>query len=274
MKAGQRQWARRQSLAIDERGYAINLSDNLFQPVSTETLGEFNRGSGGELRRGRAGGLPKLHALHSSAALACNVFDYWWARDVALLEAALGVPSPSLRTSFEAPFPTGLSREPPNLDFAFFLRSGAVWAVESKFTEPYCGGRRAKTLQDKYFETGDAVWTRRMLPRCGQTALRIREGDLAFRHLDAPQLLKHALGLHAAVGKRFTLCYLYVDATSPEGEDHRAELAAFTATLAAEIDFRAMAYDELVRRLRALAGPYHDPYFNYLRDRYGLDAAA
>ena len=86
-----------------------------------------------------------------------------------------------------------------------------------------------------------------------------------FRHLDATQLVKHALGLHTQAGKRGVhpvLLYLYAepqvfpsrDGTRPgrliaeaERRDHAAEVARFAeAVKGAEVRFMACTYDRLL----------------------------
>lgn len=93
---------------------------------------------------------------------------------------------------------------------------------------------------------------------------------MTFRRLDAVQLLKRALGRHYSCGERFTLLYLYVHATGKVGEEHVEELERFARALAGDFAFVTMAYSQLLRRLRVLAGLYHDPYFNYLTARYSV----
>ncbi len=66
-----------------------------------------------------------MHAVHSSSVLACNVFDYWRAKDLGLMGQALGIESLIERITFEAQFPTGLPGSPPNLDVA----CGSGWVT-------------------------------------------------------------------------------------------------------------------------------------------------
>jgi hypothetical protein len=56
--------------AIDRQGYVRRLDDNLLVDLSPRIREELESGDGGEL----TGEKPKLHAAHSSAALAVNVF--------------------------------------------------------------------------------------------------------------------------------------------------------------------------------------------------------
>jgi hypothetical protein len=66
----QRFWALRHGIPFDNQGYVVELNDNLFMPLSPGAIQEYQRGGGGELKK-------KIRALHSSAALVVNTFDYW-----------------------------------------------------------------------------------------------------------------------------------------------------------------------------------------------------
>ena len=76
----QRLWALRRGLPVDERGYTSSPDDNLFEPLNPAVKEQFNDADGGELKPGKDR-LPKMQALHSSSALAINVFHYWKDRD-------------------------------------------------------------------------------------------------------------------------------------------------------------------------------------------------
>ena len=100
----QQDWAARRKIAV-RSGYVESLDANLFQPLHSDTLMEFQRGSGGEL--GRNGHRGKMLALHSSSALAVNVFDYWRGRPLAWVAGRLSLTSEPSSLHFEAQFPTG-----------------------------------------------------------------------------------------------------------------------------------------------------------------------
>jgi hypothetical protein len=209
-----------------------------------------------------------LLALHSSAALVCNAFEYWRTGELEVIERALGLPASIMEMRFEAQFPTGLKGEPPNLDVALELENGSTWAIEYKFTEPFGGAKDPrKSLRAAYFPGDTTIWTQRGLRRCGEIAKKLRDGELRWRRLDAPQLLKHILGLHTC-RRTFTLVYLWMDTNSAAGEEHRKELAAFTEELSGEVPFVSVSYQQFVGRLRALTGPRHGKYFEYMQDRY------
>jgi hypothetical protein len=74
-------WARRKNIALQgsagnrgERNYTPTIEDNVFGgELLPETEAAFEAGAGGELRHD----IPSMQALHSSAALAVNLFQHW-----------------------------------------------------------------------------------------------------------------------------------------------------------------------------------------------------
>ena len=154
LRRQQRRWAKSVGLEPDERGYLKSIEMNLLRPLSPSTLEDFQRGSGAELHE-----VPKrpakMRALHSSAVLVVNVFDYWEGQDAAALLSALDIEG-SLRepVSFETQFSSGLTGSPPIVDVALELESGSVVGIESKFTEWLTPKRRnAAGFKEKYFES-------------------------------------------------------------------------------------------------------------------------
>jgi hypothetical protein len=75
LKAQQRAWADRAGVVLDKDGYCTNENDNFFRGLSNAARADFTAGDGAEL--GKDGERGKIRAVHSSSALACNVFDYW-----------------------------------------------------------------------------------------------------------------------------------------------------------------------------------------------------
>jgi hypothetical protein len=75
MKKAQRAWAARTDHAVDAAGYVREIAMNLMVPLCEDSLRDFSRGSGGELKASRQGARVKLLATHSSAALTCNAFE-------------------------------------------------------------------------------------------------------------------------------------------------------------------------------------------------------
>ncbi len=173
---------------------------------------------------------------------------------------------------FEAQFPTGLEGNPPNLDVAIEWADGTWLGVESKFTEwltPKPASKEA--FRSKYFPDDKALWSVRGHAGCQELASLINSAQKQYRYLDAPQLLKHALGL-ACSGRKFELLYLYYDVPGVESEVHRAELADFASRVAGDFPFHVRRYQDVYRRLAAIASPQDGPYLEYLAGRYFTDA--
>lgn len=264
----QRRWARSAGIRVDDRGDVDPYETNLCRPLAPTTLAAFTSGDGAELKP--QGKRPaKMCALHSSAALAVNVFDYWVDNDAGPLLKSLGIDgSLEAPPQFEQQFRTGLIGNPPNLDVVLELDSGITVAIESKFTEWMTPKRKARpAFKDKYFEGGSRLWERAGLPACQALAEDLKSGAEFFRLLDAPQLLKHALGLATQRPGRFALYYLYFDSASSRGEQHRSEVAMFASRVGHEFGFRAITYQDLYHALRR--EPETDAvYLAYLGARY------
>lgn len=269
----QKDWALRTKKAVNSRGYLAEIGDNLFQPLSTTALAGFGKGSGAELIDTDSRPA-KIKALHSSAALAVNFFDYWTGTEVtplatAIRSDAIEDPVEIFKIEFERQYPTGLGGNPPNLDVVIQLKSGFTVAFESKFTE-WMTPKAAKgeVFRPAYFPDGYGVWINRGLPCCQRLAEAIAAGDECFRRLDVPQLLKHALGLATAVSNKFSLHYIYFDVTGPESIEHERELERFSAVINNEIRFVPRSYQSLFKELTPNLAIDHVQYMCYLKDRY------
>jgi len=79
--------------------------------------------------------------------------------------------------------------------------------------------------------------------------------------------LKHILGIVNTFQKDFTLLYLWYDYPSSEAAEHRAEVETFMLRLNGEIDFRAMTYQELFKKMQS-APAVDGSYIAYLAERY------
>ena len=261
-------WARAHGFAPDRRGYVARVEDNLFRPLSGGAKAAFDQGSGGELvdtPRSPA----KMKALHSSSALAVNVFDYWFDQDAKPLVAALNLGVGITRLAFEAQYPTGLAGNPPNLDVVLELVGGRQFAIESKFTEWMQPKARGKApFKEKYFDSKLGLWAQFDLGGCQQLAVGMQSGDIEFRYLDAAQLLKHALGLSTQLGRAVSLAYIYFDAPGAAGDAHTEEIERFAAEIDDSLSFTAIRYQELYSRLRQSADDRHADYLAYLGQRY------
>jgi len=258
----QTRWAKSKGLET-KNAFLASLADNLRQPLSSGALSDFQRGSGRELRN-RGIKPPRMQALRSSAALSANVFDYWRSRDPYPLQHALRLVNRITRVSFEEHFPTGLNGNPPNVDVVLRLENDHFVAIESRFTEWLTV--RDRTVEPKYFADGIESWSLAGLPKCQTLVNSLRE-DAAFKYLDVPQILKHALGL-ASKKRTFEIFYLYFDWQSPESVTHAKELARFAELIGDEFQFRAMTYQDLFARLAHSVRPEDAAYMDYLTGRY------
>ena len=263
----QSMWAASVGLSPDGRGYLAAYESNLFQPLNPQSKEAFDQGSGSELRD-RPTGPAKMRALHSSSALAVNFFDAWVGADAGALMEVLGLEQESVSIRFEGQYPTGLPGNPPNLDVVLELQSGLTVGIESKFTEWLAPKSQSKApFKEKYFPSAAGVWERVGLPETQRLAEEIQSRSLVFRHLDAPQLLKHALGLTTHCRSNFRLFYVYFDGTGAEGETHKQEISVFSERLRTELGFKAFAYQELIETLEGRSG-VPKRYLEYLRARY------
>jgi len=261
----QKHWAAERSIKTDAQGYTLTLAGNLFQPLSEGARASFLKGSGDEL--GTEGKRGKMQALHSSSALAVNVFDYWREHSRDPLQTALDLNQAIHTIDFERTFPTGLRGVPPHLDVTLTLEDGSIIAIESKFLEAYPARNGGRSWRNAYFPDQEGLWETAELPGCQMTAEALRAGELQYRHLDAPQLLKHALGLAHTVRRDFSLWYLWYDVGGEEGATHGAEIDDLAQRADATLGFRAMTYRELFDRLAAAGAD--DGYLQYMVERYG-----
>lgn len=250
----QRSWAGRKNIAFDEDGYTLQLNDNLFQPLSEQSIRDFESGRGNELTSG------KMQALHSSSALVCNVFEYW-RRDCDGIALACGAER-GISFRLEKQNPTGLRGGPPHLDVEF-TGPGIPLAVESKFVEPY-RHEGTSSFQPSYFKK-PGLWDN--FPRCEQLAKEISEGLNVFQRLDAAQLLKHVLGLKKAYQSGFKLLYIWYKVPSREAAVHEDEILVFCDRIGGEVDFRHMTYQDLFGMIKQIPDAGSE-YISYLEERY------
>jgi hypothetical protein len=265
--ANQADWAREQGIQIDN-GYTRKLEDNLFDPpLLKETVEEFMKGKGSEF--GMNGERGKMQALHSSSALVVNCFEYWRkAKNIKIIAALCGASDNLNKMKFEATHTNPVGRIPPHLDLEFFSCSGDIpLTIESKFTEVYHRKTR-RQLSPTYIKKKE-VWEN--IPGCEKLAQLIdkeRKGLSSFQYLDAPQLLKHILGLERDYERQgFTLLYLWYEVYSQEAEKHRQEIEVFQSYVKNEIDFRVSTYQELFLKVSKIQG-IDQSYLNYLKMRY------
>ncbi len=263
----QQNWALAQGLNPDSRGYLSDVAYNLLRPMSSPTRFAFERGSGSELKD-TPSRPAKMKALHSSSALAVNFFYIWTSDSPSALQRALGLEKEITNTAFEAQYPTGLPGNPPNLDVALELSGGSVIGIESKFSEWLTPKSASKEpFKQKYFPSGPGIWAERELPDSQTLANGMHSGEVRFRYLDVPQLLKHALGMATQLGEKFSLYYIFLDWPGKESPVHCEEIAQFSKLVGKELRFKALSYQQLLLSLRSERG-VDSNYLNYLGSRY------
>jgi hypothetical protein len=274
IKSHQRAWAAQRGLSFDADGYCACVDDNIFQGLSAGARSDFGSGDGAEL--GQNGGRGKIQALHSSSALACNWFDYWRGRDLQPLSRAFVVPVQFSKLGLEHKFPTGLGRFSPNLDVLLTCSDGSLFAIESKFMEPYLKSKEKTYLKPEYFPKVRSLWTDAGLPGCQAIAEALRRGQQDDFHnvLDVAQLLKHMLAL-ALSGHSWSLCCLWFEVPGQLADQHRKELTIFTTKMGADaVHFSALTYQELFAGLVPFVGQDNSEYIKYLRERYMSDSVS
>ena len=227
----------RPDIEVDERGYVKRVEDNLLPGIKREDFADdLDAGAGSELES-------KFLAAYSSSALAVNCFGLFRRPGSTF---GIGRHGGVRLRGFEKTFTTGLARaQPPHLDVVADGPSGLV-AIESKCTE--CMGVKDAKFSGRY--ATDITDVRCRGPWFAEM-LRLMAGGSSYRHLDAAQLVKHALGLaYKTEGRPVTLVYLYLEPINGEAEpairQHRDELAAFAARVAGgHPTFEAMSYSRL-----------------------------
>lgn len=271
-------WARRKGISLQgsagERGapnYTKSVEENLFARTLLPAVRQsFEQGAGGELR----GAIPTMSALHSSAALAVNLFQYWLSReDIITLATVLEVPSRHISSAaFEDCFPVCVDasargfKTDPHLDFAIRYDDGSRVGIECKLFEPY-GRLDEKPLKAVYLDLGDA-WDD--IPGCRRVAQQLLDAGADFRRLGASQLVKHILGLKLGIAtSKWRLLYLYLDAPGDEAAEHRAEIKRFRESIATDgIQFVALTVQEFILRAVSRLRSSHTEYVDYLAERY------
>jgi hypothetical protein len=271
------EWARNRGIDLIgsevDRGrpaYTRNLEDNLFEPLAPNTEQSFREGDGNEI----AGNPAKMQAVHSSSALAVNIFQYWNSvSEVPQIARACGLchrtTKISKNISFEVKYPIDERfRYSPNIDVVIENDSNAtykVYAVESKFTEAY-GGFGHSGVKKKYLELD--IWEE--VPNLCELATSISPDDARFQYLHAAQLIKHILGLKRVYGKEhFRLLYLWYDALGKEGAKHQEEIDTFLETAKSDgILVHELSYQKLTAKLADEYRLSHKEYIEYTTGRY------
>ena len=286
IQAKQQNWAKRKDLELlggtipneGEKNYVNCIDKNIFnQKLSAETDKNFKEGDGNETKDGETR-LAKMKALHSSSALPVNVFQYWQEKDASSILYACRLinrrpfNSDTLPNAvrFEQKFEICDNKKDfpkkPNLDVVIEYEHN-VYAIESKFTEPYNG--KPKGLRKVYISPQlDELW--KGIPSLQDLAKEISPNNNGFNYLDAAQLLKHILGLKKQLGKSgFTLLFLWYDVIGNDGLEHRKDIEKFAEIAKKDnIKFRHITYQEVIINLSKDFYDGNEEYINYLTDRY------
>lgn len=247
---------------VDDQGYVRNVTDNLVANVRREDFeADLRSGDGNELKR-------KFKAVHSSSALAVNVFGPF---RTCISELTLPGKASFTRLAFERKCPHGVSSSSPNLDLLLDGPEGVV-GIESKLTEHLSKHRAA--FSPKYHhkirdERRDSAWFREMC--------RLEDNPRLYCWLDAAQLVKHAFGLaYTFPGQPVSLLYLFWEPCNagqfPLFAKHRHEIDAFSESVGGSRPaFRAMSYGELLSDWLETAPSWLANHIGELRTRYQVD---
>lgn len=273
VQRAQKEWAINNGIVTHHlnENYAKQKVDNLFRSqLTSKAKKEFNEADGSELKDGKTRPA-KIKAFYSSSALAYNVFEYWREKNKTVLASALELADNSISTlRLEEILKTGISK--PNIDVFLNTENGASVAIESKFCEWM--NKSNKTLKDKYFFNGTEPikrWEDVGLVNSQSIAERVKNDDLKFNRLDAPQLLKHALGIGVDLSKKTSLLYIYFDLENSDskiGREHRNEVEKFKELMDGELNFRAITYQQMFRYMKQNDSDIDKEYLSYLEERY------
>lgn len=284
IKAKQQSWGKRHAFELfggtipnrGEKNYLKEISLNIFnQNLSEETMKNFDEGDGSETKDSKSR-LAKMKALHSSSALPVNVFQYWQNKDVnPILYACKFSNNKSFilnsnlpnKVKFEQKFEISENKNlfprKPNLDIV--IEDNKIYAIESKFTEPYY--KKPQGLSKRY-KDDESFWTD--LLNLKSLADKISPDINEFKFLDAAQLIKHILGLKNKHKKSdFVLLYLWYDVIGKDSFEHRKEIEKFAEIAKKDnIKFRHITYQEVIINLSKDFYVGNEAYINYLTDRY------
>jgi len=280
IKSKQIFWAKRKGLELigseGERGlliYTQNIEENLFEPLTKESRQQFEAGDGGEVNDSPQKPA-KMKALHSSSAIAVNIFQYWnTINKVHQIAHSCGLCKKGNQTAekikFEQKFVVNKAfQRSPNIDVIIENNVKGqydVFAIECKFTEAY-DGRKRGGIKERYINL--QIWDE--IPYIFDFAKSISPIDNEFKHLHPAQLIKHILGLKGKYGKKaFRLLYLWYDVHGEEGYTHIKEIERFSEIVKKDgIKFSAMSYQKLISNLAKYYYNGNEKYFNYITDRY------
>lgn len=263
----QKNWAEKNGLSYTSQGYLGSCKDNLFEDLSSSAKEAFTQGEGNELKS-------KMKAMHSSSALAVNVFHYWATKEetertplrvaLSIQEDALIVPCKDVNIKFEFHPSWPLSTIKPNIDVLYGAACKGI-GIESKLLEWL--GSHAASFGESYFKH-DELWNVHNLPKCQKLVHALVANPTKYKHLDVAQLLKHSLGLATHFGRNFELRYVYYDLEDPASKLHKQEINEFTDSVGQELNFHAITYQDIFKILITECESAHSKYIQYLAERY------
>jgi hypothetical protein len=263
---------------IDDTGRTASFEDNLLSTLSDTQVSELRKqlsdGDGGELDYAADGTRPDAYAAHSSSALAFNAFGAWLGYERSLIIDGVSGFTDQLRVEARQRIFRG--GRAPNLD-CLVTGPDVVAGIESKLTEP---------LARHHFKPWSDAYGRescRALLEGGwlKTLDAARAGSYRPVHLDAGQLVKHALGLNKQHPTRERhLAYVYWEPADggefEEVRDHRTEVGELLERVGnANPRLHAVTYAELWRQWGILVDVRWLPaHLAALRGRYAVPIAA
>lgn len=267
IKELQKAWAHKNGYELDNDNYVKDMNKNFFSTLNEDTIRDLKGGNGSEIKDEKT--RTKIFATHSSSALACNVFDYWRTRDKKLLSKSLELKKGIKSLCFEQKLSMGMQGTMPNLDVFMILDNGQAVAIESKFTEWMSKKSKSKPFADSYLENNAKRWTDLGLPQCQDLVENIVDNKKEFKYLDAPQLLKHSLGLANMHSSKSMLIYLYFEIeNSPVAEAHQKEIKDFKKKLDGELNFTVITYQAMFEIMEKNRTELDTDYIKYLQNRY------
>jgi hypothetical protein len=278
----EKNWAKKnnKTLTVNNKNsksftYFKELNNNLFIPLSESLQKQFNKADGHEINDSSEK-LAKMKAIHSSSALAVNIFHYWQTQNK-ILEIAYCCGLCNKNNKYvedmffeknDLVIDSSFERKPnidiviTNSDFSRFK----AFAIESKFTEHFTS-KNKQNLSQSYLDM-DYLW--KNIDFLRDFISQDNSPFHKYKYLDAAQLVKHILCLNREYGKgKFKLLYLYYDSIGEKAINHYCELLDFSMKLrTGGIEFRFKSYQELIYKMANNYYKEHVEYFDYIIDRY------
>lgn len=275
-------WAKRNNIKLvgsqGNKGlpiYTEKIDQNLFERLISKNKKQFRDGDGGETKDSN-NTKAKMKALHSSSAIVVNMFQYWDAiNKVNNIANACELCNKKNKYPEEIVFEKKYEiserfRFSPNIDVVIKNKNSGyqykVFAIESKFTEPYVGIEQ-KGISREYIKL-KKIWEN--IPNTLKLAKSISPNDNQNQFLHAAQLIKHILGLKKEYGKSsFRLLYLWYDVPGKVSYFHRKEIERFADIMQRDnIKFSSISYQKLIINLINRYYKGNKKYIDYITGRY------